>query len=267
MKFLNKGLRFIKRTALKLFSKTIDLRDKEIDISLIESLSKYNSQDKILLSIPIGKCVTSVFWKLDESNPFIKSLQQQDINQLKEYYLRFQPNNVNELLAIYLESDYGKQSPYAYVMPWETRSPRDIMRQRDKIVTKENKKEGYDNVGLINGGHSDFGPVSSVKFEIEKKRIQTIYKSIKQQGYQENLKKDRGINGYFLMNQENKWCFYITGGKHRAYVLSALKYNKLPVVVRGKSIVDIKNYTHWAQYKERRYSKNEIEIIFNKFFD
>ncbi|MCH8495497.1 MAG: hypothetical protein LAT57_07695, partial [Balneolales bacterium] len=233
----------------KLISSQTNMRNHVVDINLINSISTRMKIELFLLEIPQERCVTNIFWKLNDTNPFVKSLLEQDLNILKKHYEEFQPNSINNLLGIELKNLYGMCSPGSYVMPWQTVTPEDMLKQRNSTTIEENTCGGYNCLDLFQGGHTDYGPVSFEKYIIEKNRILKVYNSIKINGYQEDLKSDRGIHGYFLINSNNDWRFLIVGGKHRAYALSALGNNNIPVVVNGKSVLNIKDYKQWNHYK------------------
>lgn len=251
-----------------LFTKVINLRDQPIEILLINSLRQYKTE-VILLSIPIEKCVLGMFWKLDEKNPFVNSIIHRDYTILASYYQDFQPSNVNELFSMDLQNDYGRMQPYSYVLPWNNFSPDYMLKRREEVAQKENKRQGKEELSLIEGGHTDFGPVSESKLQVEISRIQNLYQSISTHGYIEKAKeRDGGIKGYFLLNEGGDWKFYINGGKHRAYVLAALGYKKIPVILNQTiPTIDIRDIDKWEQVVKGYYNRNVAEVIFKRFFD
>ena len=210
-----------------------------------------------------------MFWKLDETNPFVQSMIQSDYSILRKYYEEFQPSNVNELFNLDLQNDYGRMDAYSYSLPWNSDSPQFMLRRRKEVAVKENKQRSGENLSLFEGGHTDFGPVSENKLSIEISRLAELYLSIQKHGFKEDLNKnDGGIKGYFLLNSDREWRFYINGGKHRAYVLAALGHKEIPVVLNHSiQTVKVDKIDQWPQVANRNYNHYNAQLIFERFFN
>lgn len=248
------------------FKSTFNLREKKVTLQLVESIKRINSCGRILINVPIEKCVTGVYWKLDDRNPFIRTILENDPLLLKEFYKSFQPQNVNDLLGLKLKNGFGSKKAFYYILPWFRLSPEKMYKHREEIIHKENTRNGENRLTMSLGGHSDFGPVSDRKLKVEEKRLFDLYQSIKSNGYVEDLINDGGIRGYFLVNSNKDWRFYITAGKHRSYVLAGLGYNFIPVVVDSKNTIYLEELNTWNQVKANYFSPNEARFVFNNFF-
>ncbi len=262
--------RFFERIKSYIFNKQrviVDLRNEMVDEPLIESLDQY-SKEIVLLKIPIDKCVSGIFWKLDKSNPFVSSLYLEDENILKTFYDEFQPSTINELFSIDLDNEFGVMSPYSFVFPWDEESPTIALKRREIVALRENARYSLKDLTLQEGGHTDFGPVNFDKLEIEKMRIKKLFSSIQTDGFKEDIfKNDGGIKGYFLLNKTSDWRFFITSGKHRAYVLSALGYDEILVILNvNKKTIRLGSLDEWPQVISGNYTERLADIVFNKFF-
>lgn len=257
------------RKLLYIISPIYNYRDKNIDVELIKSLSKLNKNRIVKLEIPVDKCVTGVYWSLDENNPFISTLNENNMMVLKQYYENFKPDNINELLNIFIKNDYGMLPPYALIFPWENnKSTQEVIKGRNLQSIKENSKYGYSNLTIFEGGHTDYGPVNNDKLSIELKRIFGLNESINKKGYFEKLRlSPNAITGIFFLNKKREWRFYISGGKHRSYVLAHQGYNKIPVIINTNApVVNESDINQWPQVANNRYTEEEAAQVFNNFF-
>lgn len=260
-----KLLILIKRYIIRLFVKSRDCRN--LDANLIEIISKSSKFDNLLINVPSESCVSGYYMNIKD-DPLVNSLvNEDDFQTLKQFYKNFTPSSVNELLGVSLKSEYGKLSPLKVVLPWEKQEPERKYQQRKTTSLRENSEYGLKHLTLDEGGHTDFGPLSDEKLELEITRIDKIFKSVKNNGFIFESNSKSGIKGYILLNNDGNWRFYITAGKHRAKVLSALGYKQIPVEVRGKEIINIKQSNKWTHVMSGLYSSSEAEYIFKSFFN
>ena len=71
-------------------------------------------------------------------------------------------------------------------------------------------------------GRQQFGPVTMKKLNFEIERLDNVMLSIKKNGF--IPEKFEGYpRGYFILNTNEDWVFYIVGGSHRVAALVALK--------------------------------------------
>ena len=232
-----------------------------------------NSAAFFLMDIPILKCRTQLWNTLEEcKNPFVKTIvdvnnkKNSDYNSssLKKNYESYIPKNAAEVLRLNENEKLKKIPAYGYTLPWINQNVEEAIKTREKDALKENRKEGNP-IGL-SAGHTDFGPVTAEKGEIEFNRLVKIFNNIKKQGYIENpYLPDGAVKGYFLTGENDDWCFIIKSGKHRAYALSAMGYITIPVVIDAgcgfvKRIYDL---PFWPQVKNGFFSEKEAFILAN----
>ncbi len=231
--------------------------------------------DRILMNIPVSRCRTPIYSNLDRTvNPFVKTIVQVQLNNtgsyensaLKEFYDTTTPENSSEVLGI--DNSILKEYPsYQYVYPWMGENFDDILHRRRAVSVKENRANGAVNLSVEELGHTDFGPVTPLKGNIEFQRLTRIFNNIKASGYHENPRVlDGGIRGYFLIDDPNKdWCFMITSGKHRAYALAALEHQEIPVIIDMKLHVlkRLMDIDIWPQVRNSVFTKSEARSIFD----
>lgn len=246
-----------------------DFRD--IDISPLKAVYKAGG-NQVLLNIPVSKCRTQIWHSLEaDKNPFVKTLIEWEAGhgEFKEsamdiFYRDFQPKNAAEVLKITKNNVLSQLEPLSFVLPWETSSIKEIRDIRSRDAENENRKYGK-KIGLSHG-YTEFGPVSDRKGNLEFDRLINIYRSIKKEGYKENLySEDGSIKGYFVTDSK-EWCFIITSGKHRSYALSALGYKKIPISLEMnfKILKNINEYRNWPFVTDKTFTKGEIFDFFNK---
>jgi hypothetical protein len=259
-------------------SNIISLRGKIIHpLEVAYTTVKTDIASRVLMDIPVTKCRTQLWNTLEESkNPFVKTITDYSKNKalvydataIKNYYENYVPKNAGEVLRL-SDNETLKQIPaYGYILPWDSESVDEIIRTRERVACNENRLEGKQ-IGL-SAGYTDFGPVDIEKGEIEFKRLIKIFKNIKKQGYTErHYLNDGGIRGYFLMGDNDDWCFIIKAGKHRAYALSALGYENIPVIIDyNMGIIKRVNDLHfWTQVNNGIFSRNEAYTVANNMLN
>lgn len=264
---------FLSKLGYQLLPATIiNQRGKTIHpLALINDKVNLGTFPSILLDIPVTQCRTQLWNTLEaDQSPFVKTIIEYsnhsnpsyNLSPLKTYYECYAPKNAAEVLRLKDNNALEQIPPAGYILPWDSLTADAIMKKRKDIARRENKKEGKQL--SLSAGHTDFGPVNAEKGEIEFNRLTRIYNSIKKHGYQENpFLPDGGIRGYFLIGENNEWCFIIKSGKHRAYALSALGYRNIPVIA-DCNIAMVKRSTDipfWPQVKNGIFSEKEADFL------
>ena len=256
----------------------IDLRGKVIHpLELVYQAEKTGVASSILINIPVSKCRTQLWNTLEnKKNPFVKTIIEYndcktlDYNStdIKVYYENFQPESAAAFLRLERNETLKEVPAYGYLLPWDTQNINDTIKIRKRVALNENKKEGI-RIGL-SSGHTDFGPVSNEKGQVEFKRLTNVFEKIKENGYKEkpNLP-DGGIKGYFLIGESGDWCFIIKSGKHRAYSLAALGFAHIPVIVETNIgiIKRLSDLPYWPQVKNEIFSEQEANLLFNNILN
>lgn len=179
---------------------------------------------------------------------------------LKKYYENLSYSCLNDLYKTNLNT-LSRFKYYEYFFPWIHTSP--VTRYRDDaFITKISEEE--------------------IVYKV--KKVQSLIKSISQNGYDPSKFPDRkngNITGYFLKN-EKKRSFYVVSGNHRVAVLSALGYENIPVsfekvsffkprdwenfgLKEHLSVYDRKNVENWPGVSSGFMSKGEAVEIMERF--
>lgn len=253
---------------------SINLRGKIIHpLEMVYCINHRTGFSTILMNIPVSKCRTQIWNTLEgNKNPFVKTIINYSKNKasdygstaIKAYYESYIPENAGAVLRLNDNEVLKQIPPYGYTLPWDNQNADKIIKIRERDAYNENRQQGK-SIGL-SAGYTDFGPVDTKKGEIEFKRLVKIFENIKEQGYKERYYlNDGGIKGYFLTGDNDDWCFIIKSGKHRAYALSALGYENIPVIVdyNMAMIKQLSNLRFWPQVKNGFFSKNEAYILAN----
>jgi hypothetical protein len=121
--------------------------------------------------------------------------------------------------------------------------------------------------GLLRShGTQHYGPVSNEKGKLELNRLKDTYSSILKHGH--NPEAFGFITGYFLKYMSN-YRFIILDGNHRTGVLSAMKYDKIPVIFQEKfpRVIDYDDISNFPHVKNGLFSENLAQQIFKSYFE
>ncbi len=270
MGILNRGFRFTKGTIDRWFTNIVDVRHNEVELPFIQSLKKSNGQDRVLLNIPLEKCRTQVWNTLErEKNPFVETIidyskgikPEYNSSAIHKYYEKYQPQNAAEVLRVEGNEVLTGSPSIGYVFPWDSYTLEETIKKRERVALSENCEMGSE-LGL-SYGYTDFGPVHYKKGEIEFNRLVKTYESIKKKGYIEKpYLSDGGIRGYFLVDKDS-WCFIVKAGKHRAYALSALGADYVPIILDQSvgPVVQKGDILQWAQVINRTFTEKEASLF------
>jgi len=254
--------------------RVFNARKRSVELPQILYDKDYYKSNIALFSVHTSKCRAQIFNDISSNNnPYVKLIEQYRDGEissyskspLEDYYIRFQPRNASELLNLNNDK-LQKITAYSYVLPWENQSLDKSEEIRNKVAIRENLQYSDKLLG-VEHGHTDFGPVSKQKGEIEYFRTVKLYNSIKSKGYNEKIWNKSGIiMGNLLLSTNNmEWCFYITSGKHRAYSLSALNFDYIPVGIDTSTIGVIRDcdVKLWPNVQNGLFTENEALNVFN----
>ncbi|WP_141737117.1 hypothetical protein [Marinobacter sp. X15-166B] len=182
-------------------------------------------------------------------------------NILKRYYAMVQPTTAAEWIGLSkdLVTVLHHESPLATSMPWATRTPDECRRARESWAKEESKNVGLD-LSIEHGWHF-WGPVDNKKLEIEAHRIYRLIRSIKTHGYRRHDGRDGDILGIMLRTENNQWCWRVSGGIHRAAVLSALGSDTIPV--RIVQVINREDVDHWPGVISGIFSRQAALAVFD----
>jgi hypothetical protein len=185
------------------------------------------------------------FWTLnlplDNRNPYVCFIKNNfNLQVLKQYYHSVQPNSVVDFLGLDMPTVNNMHTlpPLAASVPWREPMSCNLLERRKKTILAENLLVS-NKVDPKDFSWQIVGPCSQRKIQIEARRIQALYESIKSHGYRSSLSI---LNCDFLVSG-SKSRIYFTNGQHRVAILAALGYTEITFCVR--SIVLAKHAKHW----------------------
>ncbi len=222
-------------------------------VYLKKPINTYNDLKKLIFlrdqnlvfKIPLKNCILGFgFGCMEDENPYSFYLKKGNKNILKNFYKYFKPNNIIDALTL---TKLKRNKPSIPIF-----NP--ILKFYD-----EPKFNGLSTLGFKKkDGHILNGPISFKLQQFEIKRLDNLYKSIKNKGWKPSKFKTGFIRGIFLLHN-NRFFFQIIGGNHRVACLAAIKQKYLDC---------------WFQPNEPRFissnffSKNSLEFkIFKHYFD
>lgn len=186
-------------------------------------------------------------------------------SSLSVFYDSFKPKNICEWFNIKFKSEkLSLYPPYAGLLPWRARTISNFQEIIEKGTFLDNKANGLD-LNIKQSGWAYCGPVSEAKCLVEADRIAKLIESIKENGYVRNNNIDGDIVATALINKNNDWVWLLTNGYHRAAVLAAMGYTKIPV--RINLVVRRDEVSFWPQVSNGLYTKSEALKIFDNLFN
>lgn len=187
-------------------------------------------------------------------HPFLKYFYG-DKKEIEEFYINHTPKNIFE--AHKINFDAPSDSNFL-------RDPEGSLPWLEYNFSEINVTEG----GLkFEDGRQQFGPISKKKLALEICRLDNVLNSIKKEGFVPNLYEGYP-RGYFMLNKEKKWIFYIVGGSHRVATLIYLGYQFIPVTLQANypCIVSDNDIDLWPKIREKIMEKSEGLKIFSSYF-
>lgn len=184
---------------------------------------------------------------------------------LVDYYRSVQPGSAAQWLGFSPGSmrQLAGQPPWARVLPWQ---PQDIRSRRNRVkaLSPIESQNGGRRL-TIEDGWKTYGPVSDRLLEVEVQRLHSLLDSIRQHGYLRSDEECGDINAAVLWKDENNWKWRITGGDHRAAVLSALGYEQIPV--RLTRLVRRSDVGIWPNVTSGVYDEQSALELFDRLLE
>jgi hypothetical protein len=187
---------------------------------------------------------------------------------LQNYYQRFQPANLSQLMGLGSMDDgpASKLSPYAFIFPWGGTPSVKLMRNKIVLISKENRAHHAKLAGKH--GWLTCGPIAAEKGMLEYARQVKTLHSIQKHGYQRDNGMDGDLCGTVLVNG-NDCVLGISPGQHRIAALVALGYDVAPVRIGHTKIPIIYRTAvdSWPSVKNGFYSVKQALEIFDRVFE
>ncbi|MCP3028413.1 hypothetical protein [Halobacillus sp. A5] len=206
-----------------------------------------------IVEVPIDKCRDwqGFSYKKEGWHYLCETMKQLDSTKrlaykdslLYQFYMHYQPASLMECL-FYQGAKNQKLSPKGWPpLPWKR-----------TMKIKE-------------GNHQHFGPNQYRFGEIELRRIHTVYKALKENGYRPAMYKDGYIRGYFL-KKPGEYRFIISAGQHRIAALAVMNQKEIRVKVQKghNRMVTMKDIDSWPQVENGIYDKETARRIFQLYF-
>lgn len=114
-----------------------------------------------------------------------------------------------------------------------------------------------------------FGPVSAKQMATEKLRLDSLVKSISENGVidRQAIQPGGAITGQLLLNNEDDYRIMVINGNHRVAVLSHLGLVHIPIRFRlGSPPVRLSDLNRWPGVTDGRFSPETALILFHTFF-
>lgn len=146
--------------------------------------------------------------------------------------------------------------PYSFTYPWSPLGPREVREKKLAYHSNENKRFGFKSQESL-----DLSGTSDEKVRIETSRLLEVYHQIKTRGFKPQYPDSLGC---YVLKQEEDYKWFVQGGQHRAAVLAALGFDKIPVHVR--QIIRREEAAFWPNVLSGLYSEKKALTIFDAMF-
>ncbi|SEP61413.1 hypothetical protein SAMN05421693_10243 [Ectothiorhodospira magna] len=235
----------------------------------------------VLLNIPINRCrgFETLNFQLapNMNHPFVLTacalMKNIKLNYsespLRIYYELFQPKNASEVLSIPKKNckNFQKIKPLEAVEPWDRVDSLIRKNIRIEFIKKENKKmqKSID----ANHGIQFWGSVSNEKGEVEIARLRALLLSIKKNGYQRHEKPDGDIVGSIIVSG-SRWAVRTYNGQHRAAVLAALGYDRIPIRIMLNETIGMvhrEDFQQWPHVRDQLYTPEQALSVFDNMLE
>lgn len=222
-----------------------------------------------VMNLPTDKGVGLRFYPLTgvTCHPFVLALkkaskveepQEHIFNTLKTYADLVTFYSANEYLGLGEEKIFPPDShPFEFTYPWSALLPEHRKNYFLTVRREENLRHGFDS-----GEFLETSSVSDEKIRVESKRLIELLWSIEKNGYSPRY--HDALNCFVLM-KDGEWKWYVESGQHRASVLAALGYQKIPAHVR--QIVRREDARFWPAVQSGLFSERIALALFDKMFN
>lgn len=276
-KLLRKVKNYIRRLGIRVGPSNspglIDARNDNLTPLFFDGIDKENTY---LINVPLttGRALPIHTYSRSGSHPFVHALtkamsvanssQLTSVqNVLQSYYERVCPESAGHVVDAEEGSRLYSFPAWAIIMPWQDEAIEEWLDHVSSMVALENKD--YDRKVDISNGWAWLGPTDNTKCLIESKRLVSVFRSILENGYQRSDEHDSDILATILVKDENDWVWQSISAQHRASVLSALGYERVPV--RVAKVVRREQVEFWPNVLSGLYSIDEALRVFDLVYD
>ncbi|WP_445001094.1 hypothetical protein [Halomonas mongoliensis] len=187
---------------------------------------------------------------------------------LEAYYVRVQPQSFSDVLfdceGLQLAGDgFTGLSSLEASFPWLRNDPKKVRRSRLREMDKEARQHGKRGTEYLFWPF--VGPVSLERGELEFQRLKGFLDSVAERGYQPHA--HEGHVGGYLLTRGDEYAVVISGGQHRAACLSALGYERIPVVIKNAQGVAREDAACWGGVRSGFFSREQALNIFDRVLE
>lgn len=197
-------------------------------------VNDYNQYESYLIDVNNGIPVSHARWR------FI------------EYLLYYRPRNMREALGINFPI---KEYPI-WNFPWQKTFKENILKESGWFSTTYECKDVQ--------RHFCKQGILSFRIDHEFIRLEQVYNSIKEYGYQPDLFSYVHVQQF--KSSDGKASYLVLAGNHRISAMSALGY-KTVMVSLSKNTVYEKDLENWHGVKKSLFSKEDALCLFNAYFN
>jgi hypothetical protein len=215
-----------------------------------------------LLIYPLQKTIHPFVHSIHEAiNSTDKSRSLRDT--LSHYYSCVQPSSAADWIGLPSTSNSPLQefAPWALTMPWSSRTPDQLKSIRENTALEENKALGH-RLSIEDGWHF-WGPLSTIKLDIEIQRFTKLLGSMQANGFRRHNGHDGDIRAVILQKQDD-WRWQVVGGEHRAAAICAFGYKTAPV--RVLQVINRDDVDFWPGVCNGLFTRDEALRTFDIIF-
>ena len=226
-----------------------------------------------LVEVPLSHCRGFNGFPFTPCHPFVRTVRAYtegrvstyEGSALEAYYNHFQPKHAGDLFALPGPiSRLHEVPPFAFVWPWESISVYDRTHTRSGRMKAENKKRGAPLP--ISHGYSTYGPVSQQKGTIEFLALARLADSVRRSGYVRKDQLDDDIRVVPLIDKIGEVRYLLRWGQHRAAVLAALGFERIPVVIGPMRLVRADEVDYWPHVRDELFTRDQALLLFDRIF-
>jgi hypothetical protein len=227
------------------------------------AISYYLKYNDYYLSLPLHKAKALTI-PLNQKNYYIAAKRAQLEDEKKEfqvimdtmdsYFKNAVPVSASEVLGLDTEEipELDKEPAWLIYYPW---SPDTISALRSAGEKRRRDK---------NRVSSGFADSIEELIELESIRTYKLYKSLKKNGFINDLNKVTSVRAQILINQENEYVWLINGGFHRTAISYALGFREIEVNL--KNIIHRNDVEKWPAVQSAIFDKKSALKVFDNLF-
>lgn len=185
---------------------------------------------------------------------------------LRRFYAHWQPKDAAEAVVGFNKTPniLRDAPPHAYhFSPWSTLSLEETIDQIERYYAADYVEHNCPDLRLEIDGFKFHGPVSSELGRVELDRLNRIYNTIADFGYD----RLRGDINVYMLRRGTELRFVCRGGAHRLAAMKALGHTAIPAQLRPPYLVDIQELEHWPQVVSGQWDAEAAKHYFNHLFD